>query len=345
MHGTQYWSISPAGKRPEPVSCGIPVGIADDTAYLGLAAKLAIRGVMAVPLSVGANTDMEEWRNETLHHLVASKDLRFISVWNPSFLTLLMDHLPDIVATERHWPDLKLISCWSSGAAEKFIPALKERFPGIEIQGKGLLATEGVVSIPISGHQAPTPAITSHFLEFIDAQGKIFLVDELVIGTRYKVIMTTSSGFARYELGDEIEVVAPMAIEFVGRGNSVSDLCGEKLSEAFVNRVLEKVASQSGFAMLAPEWGEPPKYLLFTESGNAEEEARVIEKKLMSSTHYNYCRRLGQLDPVEAVEVTDGADKYLRSCVTMGQRYGDVKPTGLRVDFGWRDRMLSYDNV
>ena len=50
----------------------------------------------------------------------------------------------------------------------RFLPELRALFPGVEIQGKGLLATEGVISIPLMGRPAPVPAVTSHFLEFLD---------------------------------------------------------------------------------------------------------------------------------------------------------------------------------
>ena len=47
------------------------------------------------------------------------------------------------------WPRLSLISCWADAVAARFLPELRERFPGIEVQPKGLLATEGFVSFPL----------------------------------------------------------------------------------------------------------------------------------------------------------------------------------------------------
>ena len=339
LAGAQYWSISPLGRQREVTPGGLRVGIADDTEYLGPVARLALRRALAVPSSVAWVEDIEECRRITLQHLMSCRNLGFISVWNPSFLTLLTDGLPEGTRPLDYWPHLRLISCWTSAASARFVGELCERFPGVEVQGKGLMATEGVVSFPELGRPAPSPAITAHFLEFVDERGSCRLVDELEVGRRYRVLITTGGGLARYCLGDLVEVVAPGAIEFVGRADLVCDLCGEKLSEAFVGRVLEKVLPEfriDGFAMLATEWSQPPHYLLFVESDEASLIAERVEKLLRASVHYDYCRRLGQLGPVEGVCVVNAARRYLRRCVALGQRAGDVKPAALRCEFDWR---------
>jgi len=341
MPGSHYWSISPAGVKHEPTTGGIPVGLENDSAYLGMLGKIALNGVMAVPLELSQLSDIEEWRRQTLRHLIARRDLRFISVWNPSFLILLLDDLPEGFEAKDYWPDLQLISCWTSASAARSLHALKARFPDVEIQGKGLLATEGVVSIPMHSQLAPGLAIDSHFLEFIDDQGVAHLADELDVGRRYRVLMTTGSGFARYDLGDMVEVVAPMSVEFVGR-SSVSDLRGEKLSESFVGNVLENATITESFSMLVPEWSEPPRYLLITDSDEYKTAESRVEKGLAESVHYRYCRSLGQLGSVEAVYVPDAMERYQHACMAMGQRAGDIKPAALRLDMGWRERMLGH---
>ncbi len=338
LGGAQYWSISPAAREKEVTPGGIPVGFDDDTEYLSPFARTVVGWVMAVPGSVCRVPDMEENRRVTLEHLLRCRDLRFLSVWNPSFLTLLMRD----VNPREAWPRLQLISCWTSAVAARFVPELRDLFPGVEIQGKGLLATEGVVSFPEVGRLAPSPALTSHFLEFVDEGGTARLVDELEVGSRYSVVLTTGGGFARYALHDTVEAVAPNAIEFVGKSAHVSDVCGEKLSEAFVGRVLEEASARfglEGFLMLAPEWSSPPRYVLFVEGELAPPAAAYVEERLRDSVHYDYCRRLGQLAPVVGVRVRHGEERYLRGCERLGQRPGNVKPAYLRRELEWR-RML-----
>lgn len=331
LGGAQYWSISPAAREKEVTPGGIPVGFEDDTEYLSPFARTVVGWVMAVPGTIARIPDMAENRRVTLEHLRRCRNLRFISVWNPSFLTLLVrDEDP-----RELWPELELVSCWTSAVSSRFVPELRSRFPGVEIQGKGLLATEGVVSFPEIGRPAPSPAITSHFLEFVDEAGRARLADEIEVGARYSVVLTTGGGFARYALHDTVEVVAPGAIEFVGKAAHVSDVCGEKLSEAFVARAL---ADLGGFAMLAPEWGSPPRYVLFAE-GDVATAAALVETRLRASVHYDHCRRLGQLAPVVGVRVREGDARYLRGCERLGQRPGNVKPAVLRREFEWRRLM------
>jgi hypothetical protein len=340
--GSQYWSLSPCARTREVTPGGLPVGFTDDAEYLGPLSRQLLKLVRTVPLSVCRLPDMETCRQRTLDHLMRCRDLRFISVWNPSFLTLLTSRLPRGTRPHDWWPDLCLISCWTGAAAARFLPELRALFPGVEIQGKGLMATEGIVSFPEVGRPAASPAITSHFLEFVGDDGRARLVDELDVGGRYSVVITTGGGLARYALGDTVDVVAPGAIEFIGRHDHVSDLCGEKLSEAFVARALEQAGAGAprGFAVLTPEWANPPHYVLFVESDESAVVAREVEKRLRTSVHYDYCRRLGQLGPVEGVRVTLGSERYLRVCESLGQRAGNIKPASLRREFDWRRRLL-----
>src|SRR5262249_47552237 len=106
-----------------------------------------------------------------------------------------------------------------------------------------------------------------------------------------------------------------------------------------VGSVLEGATKQfdlTGFAMLAPEWSKPPHYLLFVESDFAATAADFVEERLRASVHYDYCRRLGQLAPVEGIKVVQAADRYMHGCVALGQRLGNVKSAYLRREFGWR---------
>lgn len=342
LGGAHYWSISPMVRSTSADdACALPIGFASDAEYFGPFERRWLRWLLAVGGEVANTSDIEECRRRTLECLTACRDLRFLSVWNPSFLTLLLKQLPEGVRPSELWPDLELISCWTSAAAARALPELQALLPGVEIQGKGLMATEGVVSFPLVGRPGAVPAISSHFIEFLAADGRAYLVDELEVGGTYRPVMTTGAGFARYDLGDQVEVVAPGAIEFVGKAGVVSDLCGEKLSEAFVGSVLESAAGEggSGLLMLVPEWGSPPRYLLFTERAHGERLGEEVDRALRRSPHYDYCRRLGQLARVEVVVVEDGAERFLRGCIAEGQRAGDAKSSYLRCELGWREHL------
>ena len=50
---------------------------------------------------------------------------------------------------EALWPRLVLVSCWADAAASDSAASLRRRLPHARLQPKGLLATEGVVSLPL----------------------------------------------------------------------------------------------------------------------------------------------------------------------------------------------------
>ena len=209
-----------------------------------------------------------------------------------------------------------------------------------------MLATEAFVSIPFRGLHPL--AIGSHFYEFADAHGAVRLAHELQRGETYTVIVTTGSGLWRYRLGDLVEVDGFIertpSLRFLGRGDSVSDLCGEKLAETFVTRAIEAASAGCGlsprFAMLAPEseaghW----HYTLFVEGDAPAALASQLDTELRTNPHYALCRDLGQLGPIQVSCVASGAYQIL--CATAaaeGRRLGEVKPQSLSSRSDWRRR-------
>lgn len=369
----QYWSVSPAARAPETTPSGLRVGFEDDTEYFGPATRLAMKQLMAVPSSVARSRDIDTWRDETLLHLLEAEDLGFISIWNPSFLTVLLEALvmrwaslearlttrrrASLQAALDHhgglnaevlWPSLQLVSCWTDGWAFEAVPALRRFFPRTPFQGKGLLATEGVVSFPLWGVPAPVAAVTSHLLEFeaLDDDGRpARFVDELREGAAYSPIITTRGGLVRYRLPDVVRCVghwrALPLLRFEGRLDKTSDLRGEKLSavvvEAALRRVLRDVPVD--FVLVAPSLTPSPHYVLFLEtaaSDDACERVRAaVETAFLGEHHYRYCRELGQLSPLTLHRVRDGRRRWNSEMQARGLKLGDVKPSAFDVLPGW----------
>jgi hypothetical protein len=421
--GPSYWSISPIGRKQGRTAGGISVGSVEDSAYFPRFLQPVLARVFAVPGTVAHLPDVESCRYVTLWFLVACEELALLSVWNPSFLTLLMDALerhgerlaedlehgvcrpprglggahggedggryphpdplpvgeggvgavlsrmrfgprPERAAVLREvlrsglqarllWPRLALLSMWTDAQAAHSVEPARRRFQGIEVQGKGLLATEGVVSLPLFGAPAPVLAVRSHFFEFLDPEhpdARPQLAHELEQGRTYSVLLSTSGGLLRYRLGDLVRVEgfhhATPCLRFLGRADSVCDLVGEKLAGTRVSTVLDAtlptvLGQRPPFAMVAPEWDvhASPAYRLFLETDlpdvHLEEAARAIERALCEGYHYRYARELGQLGPVRALRVSEGARHYEARCVALGQRAGDIKPTDLHRQAGW----------
>jgi hypothetical protein len=374
INGPAYWSVTPSLKDSPVEESAVPIGFDADTAYLGGTRRRLGEMVLAVPSNVQCAESLETFRYETLLYLLRCRELRLISVWHPSFVTLLLDALPanwekllDEIASGRKdslrplpqranelrgigwhnpaalWPELRLISCWGDGNAEIAIAELQARFPDVSIQRKGLLATEAVVTIPFSGRELL--AVRSHFFEFIDGDGRIRLVHELQQGEEYEVVVTTSGGLWRYRLQDRIRVLGfsnkTPALRFLGRTGSVSDLFGEKLSEAFANEVLRKLTANSAalprFILLAPEREKSGgRYVLYVEGDVSDEIVLSLDGLLLANPHYAWCRKLGQLQTPYLFRIRKGGyESFVARETKCGSRIGDIKPRVFSPETGW----------
>jgi hypothetical protein len=89
--GPAYWSISPLTEGRKYTPGGIAIGFEEDSVYLGRLGKVLVDPLMAVPGTVKGIGDIENFRYATLLCLLACPDLRIISVWNPTFLQLLLE--------------------------------------------------------------------------------------------------------------------------------------------------------------------------------------------------------------------------------------------------------------
>ncbi|MGA8220364.1 MAG: GH3 auxin-responsive promoter family protein [Candidatus Acidiferrales bacterium] len=396
--GSAYWAITPIARETEITPGGLRVGFENDTEYLDAASRFLLHKILAVPEEVARIPDLETAIYVTLRFLLQSPSLAFISVWAPSFLIILHEHLQSHAESlladlregtlrppkrlpcsiesilRRHlradrgraqrlerawreygclraqdvWPNLRVISCWTDASSRLAVPALRELFPGVVIQGKGLLATEGIVSLPLVKHGANVAAATSHFYEFIQQPGAApQLLHELEANHEYSVQLTTGGGLYRYQLGDRVRVTGfagqiPL-LEFIGKEDGTSDLCGEKLNPAFVGSILaellEERAFVSDFVMLAPSRRAGLRYVLFLQGEIVRPNlAGVLDDRLARNPHYAYCRRLGQLAAPQIFQIAGGAAEcYLQRCVAQGQRAGAVKTVALHRLAGWEE--------
>jgi hypothetical protein len=341
--GSAYWSITPLALDEDLPAGPVRVGFEEDSQYLGGFWSRLVDATLAVPGSVRHLRDPDAFRDATLRHLLRHRDLTVISVWHPSFLLLLMEALPRLSPGEpvRIWPRLGLISCWGDAHAALSLPELARVFPGVEIQPKGLLATEGFVTIPFAGRWPL--AIRSHFFEFLSEDGgHPRFAWELEEGEVYSVVLTTGGGLYRYRLQDRVRVEGFVertpSLRFLGKEGHISDLRGEKLHESFVAEVLARVFERADisprFAMLAPDENG---YVLYLESETAPAGlAAEIDEELAANPQYRLCRALGQLAPVRLQLLGPGAyGRYLEECRRRGQRWGDVKPLALSAVGGW----------
>lgn len=403
LGGRAYWQISPALQQQTRSAGGIPIGFDEDAAYLGGFQRALAQLVLAMPADVRQIDAIESFRYCTLRFLLGCADLRLISVWNPTFLSLLLDRLTewgarladdlaegtirppaplapalatrlnrglrpdrrraDVVRaalraapdqaglSELLWPQLRLLSCWADANAARYAADLARRMPHAVLQPKGLIATEGFVSIPLVGQPGAALAVTSHFFEFLPTDGgSPRLAHELERDTEYEVVLTTSGGLYRYRLYDCVVVTGHVhgcpLLRFRGKTRHIADWFGEKLDERHVAAALDAALSSAGvqqapFALVACSTTQtPPAYTLFIESAAPnpllQQLGKHIEAHLCANVHYRYCRDLGQLGPLQVFRIAAGGMRsYQETLVQRGQRAGDGKPLALDRGSGW----------
>jgi hypothetical protein len=250
------------------------------------------------------------------------------------------------------WPRLRVISCWGDAGAAAAADALARRSPGVAVEPKGLLATEGVVSIPYRGRHPL--AVRSHYLEFEDDAGGVRPAADLAVGQCYRVLLTTAGGLCRYRLNDVVRVDGHVgrtpSVRFVGRDGVASDRAGEKLTERFVSGVLDYLFAAVGsprppFAMLAADVeGNAFRYTLYVGGEASPAWAVVLDALLSRNPQYAYCRRLGQLLAPRVERVGGGAHvAYAARLRQRGQRLGDIKPAALSPLDGWSALLTKFD--
>lgn len=179
------------------------------------------------------------------------------------------------------WPHLAMIGCWKGGSVGLYLREFHNIFdPGTPIRDWGYLASEVRGSIPITDEGAGgVLSIETNFFEFVHenesgSANPVFLTAEsLQVGQRYFVYPTTTGGLYRYEMNDMIRVTGfhenTPVIEFIQKGKGVSSLTGEKLYEnqvcAAVDRAGSVIPGGFEFIVAAPEWKDPPRYVLLVE--------------------------------------------------------------------------------
>lgn len=364
LKGKHYWSTSWL-----PTHYRVKNWNLDDFDLLPAWKKNLTRLMMAVPNEVSKAKTLEASQFATLAFLLGTPDLTFLSVWSPTFLLQLLeletkwkesliktlrdgkwakfqDELSTIPAPlspyqaklsetcnwKMIWPHLALISSWNSSTSSQWAKKLHGKFPQAAFQGKGLWATEGVVTIPFEGRFVLS--YQSHFYEFFNLQsGDLVPSWELKEGMEVHPVMTCGNGFVRYNLKDRMTVTgfhnSLPALEFLERDQTF-DMVGEKL-DAHCFRELHdemklKFPELSWVIAFAINTIKRRPYYHFVFEGTADDSAEIHLKNLLDQRfHYHLATELGQLSPFKLTITRDAFSKYEEYQIKKGMVQGNIK--------------------
>lgn len=157
-----------------------------------------------------------------------------------------------------YWPDLVCINTWKQGNCSLILPKLAGHFPKNTVFREfGYQASEVRAGLVLGNEWNYSLLLAHQYLfEFIEASSPpaadspVLQPHELEIGKSYYILFSNGSGLYRYNINDIVRVTGfyrqfPL-FEFIQKGEGVTSLTGEKLSEVQVIRAVEEAARAIG---------------------------------------------------------------------------------------------------
>jgi len=254
------------------------------------------------------------------------------------------------------WPKLSLVSSWDTAGSKQWAASLHAALPFAQFEGKGLWATEGVVTIPYD--DCYPLAYHSHFYEFEylsgPRQGEIVASWELQLNDHVSPVLTSGNGLLRYCLDDSLRVTGFFGqvpcFEFQGRRFGV-DLVGEKLSPDVAHSLIAQLKQQqiqavSLFAVDTQQQTKPFYCVLVEGETSQQVCVQQIDQALRQHFHYELARDLGQLDQPRVCYVDNGWEGYKHVVMREGMIEGNIKPEPLKkVTLSSLEHMLCAEPV
>ncbi|MBI5546515.1 MAG: GH3 auxin-responsive promoter family protein [Deltaproteobacteria bacterium] len=247
-----------------------------------------------------------------------------------------------------YWPRLRLVHTWTNGNCALLVPKLKEWFaPGTPILDFGYIASELTATDLIDKETGGSILqIRNGYYEFTHLDEgeapdrRFYRADELEVGQRYLIYITTLSGLYRYDMNDVLEVVghfnsAPI-VRFLFKGKGITSITGEKLSEAQLIEAMSIASRRSGVGyefFMGYADTERQRYCLYVEfaAGTAPARRRDFQQAVDQAlgevnVEYRAKRKSERLSPLEVVPLGGGAfERYRALRLAEGAHDGQFK--------------------
>ncbi|MCC8165940.1 MAG: GH3 auxin-responsive promoter family protein [Planctomycetes bacterium] len=194
------------------------------------------------------------------------------------------------------WPHLELLLTWQGGASSFYLPHVKTLWGNTAMRCLGLRASEGTFTLPTRDNDpAGVLAIGGHVMEFIPAEcenprefEETLLPGQLEEGGLYRLVITTSGGFYRYDLADLVRVTGFVErtpeVAFERRAGAVLSATGEKITEDQVVAAMDLAAEDgpllNGFSVTYEVEEDVARYVLIMEVTGGSDLDRHQEKRL-----------------------------------------------------------------
>jgi GH3 auxin-responsive promoter len=264
---------------------------------------------------------------------------------------------PHLVATEV-WPSLSVVACWRSPMLRPYLRLLEPHVGPVAQRDYLCMASEGVISIPI-GDVEDGPggllAVDTHFFEFVPEESldrpaaNVRLAGDLEVGRSYGVLLSTTAGLYRYDIGDVVRVCRiedeTPVVEFLHRAGATCSMSGEKLTEDQVVDAVSASADRVDAALesftLFPAAEPYPHYVLLVEraprdDGSLDDLPSTLDRELgRRNVEYAAKRESGRLGAPEVwITRAGGFAAWRARRVAEGAAVDQQKPIHLTRDGG-----------
>ena len=285
-------------------------------------------------------------------------------------------HFAKVIASEGrllpkdYWP-APIVSCWLGGTAGYQSRYLADYFGASPLREMGLVSSEGRHTIPLEDTKPEgVLACTCNFYEFvpvseINSTNPIALEGhELQVDADYFMLMSTSGGYYRFNIGDIVRcrgfVGEAPVLEFLQKGDRCADLEGEKVTEIQFVQAADKAAAELSirprYLTVVPNrpTDGQPCYSVVVEHADVADTAvaqkfatRIDEELIGSNFLYRAKRREGVLGPLRLIRIVNGGwDEFLRREIARrGTGDAQYKHPALVLDPLWLNQFSCVDTI
>jgi len=269
-----------------------------------------------------------------------------------------------------YWP-LSLISCWLGGTIGYQSRDLPRFFGATPARDLGLVSTEGRHTIPLHDDRPEgVLSVDGAYYEFIPVEARgssnptVLEGHELRPGGEYDILMTTSSGLYRYDIGDVVRcqgfVGEAPVLSFLHKVGQCADMEGEKVSGHQVAQAVEVAARELGLsvdcfcAVPVRRNGQRPHYALLVEMSAIQDSAiarqflKIVDRSLVQqNVMYAGKRNDRYIGSPQLVRLPPGTWSRFVARETQQRGTGDsqYKHPALVPDTQWLDRFQPLDTI
>ena len=244
----------------------------------------------------------------------------------------------------RLWPNLTVMCAIGNASFRSAAAHIRSVAADVPFDFSIYGASEGLVAACYELENTDMQLLCdSCFYEFIpygEKEERVLTLDQVEVGQKYELLITTQAGLYRYRLKDVIEVrgfrgKCPL-ISFVYRKGQLFNIAGEKFSEEDARTTIEMFEQSHGISLdrwlfYQDESVQPNRYVLVVESEEDIDWDHCVQEleTYMGQCNKRYTgqREKAYIDPLIIKKQQPGThEAWAAHCISQGASASQIKP-------------------